>query len=325
MAASPARSRLRNVPGFGDVAEQRRRHQAQQQIGDEERPEDLCGQAANVDRSSREAHRPPSTPLRPVRAFNSCALKHPILPIDGLHYQGHTDAQMPPLVRVECASGRISVVPLFLGAHGGTMPKARVPTLFLALVVATATALAVMPDAHAAVGFEVESLDGSGNNISRPDAGAGGREPTRGLPRPATPTAAAQPVTGPNSRYVSNRVFNDAHQNIFSEHRVTQWGWTWGQFLDHTFGLAAGGTESAQHPVQRHRSAGGRSPTRPAGSRSPATVRPPAPGSPTRARQVNTVSSYIDALGRLRRHPRSGSNGCGTGPSTTTWPTTRRR
>ena len=28
--------------------------------------------------------------------------------------------------------------------------------------------------------------------------------------------------------------------NVFSERRVSQWGWTWGQFLDHTFGLRQG-------------------------------------------------------------------------------------
>ena len=45
------------------------------------------------------------------------------------------------------------------------------------------------------------------------------------------------PVSGPPSRYVSNRIFNDTNQNLFSENGVTQWGFTWGQFLDHTFGL----------------------------------------------------------------------------------------
>jgi len=35
-------------------------------------------------------------------------------------------------------------------------------------------------------------------------------------------------------------VFNDINQNVFSERQVTAWGWTWGQFLDHTFGLRLG-------------------------------------------------------------------------------------
>ena len=45
-------------------------------------------------------------------------------------------------------------------------------------------------------------------------------------------------MTGLNSRAPRRTgSFNDDHQNMFSERRVTQWGWTWGQFLDHTFGL----------------------------------------------------------------------------------------
>lgn len=101
--------------------------------------------------------------------------------------------------------------------------------------------------ARAAVSFEVESLDGSRNNLSRPTQGRVGTAYSRvGAARYGD--GRSQPVTGPNSRLVSNRAFNDAHQNIFSEHRVTQWGWTWGQFLDRTFGLADAGTEAADIP-----------------------------------------------------------------------------
>src|SRR5262249_47099292 len=35
----------------------------------------------------------------------------------------------------------------------------------------------------------------------------------------------------------SNRIFNDTTLNVLSERRVSQWGWVWGQFLDHTFAL----------------------------------------------------------------------------------------
>jgi hypothetical protein len=44
-------------------------------------------------------------------------------------------------------------------------------------------------------------------------------------------------VTGPSPRYISNRVFNDAGQNLFSENEISQWGWVWGQFVDHDIGL----------------------------------------------------------------------------------------
>jgi len=99
-------------------------------------------------------------------------------------------------------------------------------------------------NAQAAVGFELRSLDGSGNNVAHPNWGQVGTAYTRVAPARFA-DGRSQPVGGPNSRFVSNRTFNDTNQNIFSEDRVTQWGWAWGQFLDHTFGLAEGGTETA--------------------------------------------------------------------------------
>ena len=44
-------------------------------------------------------------------------------------------------------------------------------------------------------------------------------------------------VGGPSPRYISNRIFNDVGQNLFSENDISQWGWAWGQFLDHDIGL----------------------------------------------------------------------------------------
>ena len=93
-----------------------------------------------------------------------------------------------------------------------------------------------MPPAQAAVPFPIESLDGSGNNTANPTWGQSGRPYLRVAPATYADGVGA-PVGGPNARYVSNRIFGDSNQNVFSERRVTQWGWTWGQFLDHTFGL----------------------------------------------------------------------------------------
>jgi peroxidase len=45
-------------------------------------------------------------------------------------------------------------------------------------------------------------------------------------------------VSGPSPRYISNRVFNDVGQNLFSENDISQWGWAWGQFIDHDIGPA---------------------------------------------------------------------------------------
>jgi hypothetical protein len=147
--------------------------------------------------------------------------------------------------------------------------------------------------------FEVQSLEGSGNNQANPTWGLAGNDYSR-----VTDTRYAdgigEPVAGPDARYVSNRVFNDAHQNLFSERNVTQWGFAWGQFLDHTFGLRLG-----------------RAPDDPAGQPAPIPFDPadpieefendlgiipfersavsPGTGQTTPREQINTVSSYIDA------------------------------
>jgi peroxidase len=54
---------------------------------------------------------------------------------------------------------------------------------------------------------------------------------------PAYADGIGRMVPGRPARFISNRIFNDVGQNLFSENGVTQWGWVWGQFLDHDFGL----------------------------------------------------------------------------------------
>ena len=149
------------------------------------------------------------------------------------------------------------------------------------------------PSAHAAVGFEIESLAGSGNNVANPTWGQAGTNYTR-VAAARYADGHSQPVSGPNSRYISNRIFNDTNQNIFSEDRVSQWGWTWGQFLDHTLGLAQGGTETANIPFNAADPLESFTDTL---GNIPFTRDQAAPGTGgTNARQaVNTVDSYLDA------------------------------
>ena len=92
--------------------------------------------------------------------------------------------------------------------------------------------------------LEFSSLDGSGNNLSRQNLGKAGNIYLR--------VGEANYANGdeindtlPNARYVSNRVFNDLHVNLFSENNASHLVFVWGQFLDHTFGLAQAGTEEA--------------------------------------------------------------------------------
>jgi hypothetical protein len=83
--------------------------------------------------------------------------------------------------------------------------------------------------------WEVQSLNGINNNPYSPTLGAAGTRYLRiGPTRYAD--GRSQMVSGPDPRYVSNRIFNDVNANVFSERGVTQWGNVWGQFLDHNVG-----------------------------------------------------------------------------------------
>ena len=95
--------------------------------------------------------------------------------------------------------------------------------------VAQAQELNAIPDA-------VRTLDGSGNNVKNPTWGRTNTQYLRVAPANYA-DGIKKPVSGPPTRYVSNRIHNDSNQNLFSENGVTQWGFVWGQFLDHTFGL----------------------------------------------------------------------------------------
>jgi hypothetical protein len=136
--------------------------------------------------------------------------------------------------------------------------------------------------------FEPRSLDGSANNAAHPAWGQAGTTYRRIAPARYSGAARKQ-AGGANARYVSNRVFSDLGQNVFSERNVSQWVWTWGQFMDHTFGLARDSSESApiafdaHDPLESFRDDLGVIPFK----RDLA-----APGAPRE--QVNTVSSYID-------------------------------
>jgi hypothetical protein len=102
-------------------------------------------------------------------------------------------------------------------------------TTALVIVVSTNTASAAVP-------FEIQSLDGSRNNVANPTWGQANTNYTRQAPARYADGVGRQ-IAGPNARYISNRIFNDRNQNLFSERGVSQWGFVWGQFMDHTFGL----------------------------------------------------------------------------------------
>jgi hypothetical protein len=157
--------------------------------------------------------------------------------------------------------------------------------------------LAIAAGASASGAPQIRTLDGSGNNLRHPTWGQTNTQYIR-VGNATYADGIGQPVSGPSPRYVSNRIFNDEGQNLFSENGVTQWGWAWGQFLDHTFGLADE-TPAENLPI-------------PFDKTDPLeefkddlgtidfTRTPAAPGTATSTQnprqQINTVNSYIDAF-----------------------------
>lgn len=145
--------------------------------------------------------------------------------------------------------------------------------------------------------FQIRSLDGSGNNIRHPDWGQTFTQYLR-VASANYADGVSQPVSGPSARYISNRIFNDEGQNLFSENGTTQWAWTWGQVLDHTFGLRDE-TPAENLPIPFDKTDPLEEFQNDVGSidfaRTPAV---PDTGTSRRnpRQQINTVSSYIDAF-----------------------------
>ena len=161
-----------------------------------------------------------------------------------------------------------------------------------AAVVILAALAAVVPGSAAA--FEAESLNGSSNNVAHPSWGEAGTAYQRLAP-PRYSDGAGAMASGPNPRYLSNRVFNSLGVDLFSERNVSQWGWVWGQFVDHTFGRAQPGSEEAPiafnagDPLEEFSDTLGMIPfTRDAVMPGTGT------GAGNPRQQVNTMGSYID-------------------------------
>ncbi|NND76441.1 MAG: peroxidase [Ilumatobacter sp.] len=165
----------------------------------------------------------------------------------------------------------------------------------------TATANAQADDADSQVAdvlaaalADGRSLDGSGNNLDDPTLGQVGTI----YPRIADANYAdgvGELVDGPGERYISNRIFNDGNQNIFSENQLTHWSFVWGQFIDHTIALRESGEEDlviaydADDPLEEFTNdLGAIATTR--------SLVADGTGVDTPRGQINTVSSYIDAF-----------------------------
>src|SRR4249919_291850 len=140
----------------------------------------------------------------------------------------------------------------------------------------------------------VRALNGSGNNVSHPTWGQAGTQYSR-IAAPDYADGISRMVGSPSPRYISNRIFNDVGQNLFSENDVSQWGWAWGQFVDHDIGLRdetpAEAANMAFEKQDRLEEFSNDSAILPF-SRTPAA---PGTGSRSARQQINTLSSFIDA------------------------------
>jgi Animal haem peroxidase len=184
-----------------------------------------------------------------------------------------------------------------VGGLGSVVPKLGVYLLLLFIVGCAANVETVTTTSEIESQFssylEPRTLDGSNNNPFKRSLGKAGTPYLR-LSEANYQDGISEMVSGPEPRYVSNRIFNDTSQNLFSENGVTQWIVYWGQFLDHTFGLRAEGTErvpilfDVSDPLEGFQNSLGVLPF----SRSAVA---PGTGTGSPREQLNMVSSYIDA------------------------------
>jgi len=142
--------------------------------------------------------------------------------------------------------------------------------------------------------WEVQSLSGVNNNPNNRNFGRAGQNYIRVVNSVYADGISAM-RGGPNARFISNRIHNDSNVNIFSERGVSQWGFVWGQFIDHVFGLRDEAGETANiafnsaDPMEDFTNTLGVIPF--VRSRAaPGT----GPGTSTRRQQINTVSSFIE-------------------------------
>src|SRR2546425_5962969 len=147
-----------------------------------------------------------------------------------------------------------------------------------------------------AFSFQVRTLDGSANNLGHVDWGRANTVSLRVAPANYADGVSAM-VAGPPARYVSNRVFNDVGQNLFSENHLSQLVWVWGQFMDHDFGLRDQ-TPAEHAPIAFNTADRLEEFSNDLGSiefsRTPAA---PGTGLSSPRQQINTLSSYIDGSG----------------------------
>jgi len=167
---------------------------------------------------------------------------------------------------------------------------------FFLIFVALLAAIIIPQTVHTSAAPKDRTLNGKGNNLKHLVWGESGTQYVRLAP-PDYADGVSAMMSGPSPRYVSNRIFNDLGQNIFSENGTSQWGWAWGQFIDHDFGLrnetpgeSAPIAFDQKDPLEAFRNDLGSIDF----ARTPAA---PGTGITTPRQQLNTLTSFIDGSG----------------------------
>jgi hypothetical protein len=165
---------------------------------------------------------------------------------------------------------------------------------------AITAALALVLTASAGAASTPRSVDGGGNNVLHPEWGQAGTPYVRVAPvnyADGISSLVNQSTRKLNPRYISNRIFNDTVVTIFSENAVSQMGWLWGQFVDHTLDLRVETSAEDQSfafnspavdPLETFSNQTGWMQF----NRTPAID---GTGTTTPRQQLNTVNSFIDA------------------------------
>ncbi len=159
--------------------------------------------------------------------------------------------------RIRAAGASSSYPRVYQPAYARGRPTrfARRPQVILAVAVGIAALIVVTSIAgHTATQtpmFPIENLDGTGNNQGRPNLGAAGA-PLQRIGDANYVDGVGAPAAGPNPRFVSNRIFNDINQNLFSQHNLSGFVDAWGQFIGMDISLTDVGRERMDIPFTAH-------------------------------------------------------------------------
>ncbi len=173
------------------------------------------------------------------------------------------------------------------------------------------------PDRTPLSALEVQSLDGRGNNRAHSEWGLAG-SPYPRTARPRFADGRSAPVSGPASRYVSNRIFNDTNQSTCSRRMASPSGGSSGASSSTTPSVCA--TRPAARPTSRSTPRIRWSPS--VNTLGVHPVRPVGRGAGHRCHQPAAADQHRQLLhrrvGGVRRHRTTAWSGCARDRSTAT-------